>query len=98
MLLVGHPHVGSNELSSLEGKCLNIYHLFSYALIGVAVGGASWYLSRLARGPTSALQSNVIASCVIASDMHVFSYVQLSGPRTTRSHGIALNRMSQQSS
>ncbi|PAV21139.1 nadh dehydrogenase [Pyrrhoderma noxium] len=29
-----------------------------YALIGVAVGGASWYLSRLARGPTIVWSKN----------------------------------------
>ena len=27
---------------------------FSYAVIGVVVAGGTWYLSRLARGPTGA--------------------------------------------
>ena len=33
----------------------------SYAIMAVAIGGGSWYLTRLARGPTSASSASLIA-------------------------------------
>lgn len=37
----------------LEIDQLSLF-VYSYAVVGIVVAGGSWYLTRLARGPTSA--------------------------------------------
>ena len=60
--------------------------LFSYAVVGLVVTGGTWYLTRLARGPTSASRFTLCRVRLVTVCL------QSSGPRTTLPLGTTSSR------
>ena len=81
---------------SMLTKCIrnepHASNALSYAVVGLVVAGGTWYLTRLARGPTSAFRSR---------HLHVQSVttcLQSSGPRRTLHLGMTSRLMRAQKS
>ena len=50
----GHPHVSTVVVHPLALPKLDVLLFFhSYVVVGAVVAGGTWYLTRLARGPSS---------------------------------------------
>ena len=82
VLYIGYP-----DVSGIHYTRVRIYRPCSYVIIGTVLAGGTWYLHRLATGPTSKL------SRLTLHHQNNSTFLKSFGPKATALRGILLNKV-----